>query len=153
MHGSRAPQVRRRAAERVLEAEGRALLARLGQPEPIGHPVEELLKVAAEDLAWLRVLRERLAELPLDTTDRAGVEREAAVVSRYERALERNGRVLTEMARMDVEVRLRRLDEARAEVISRALQAAISRSGLPSEYVPLLKDALVAELRAIEDRL
>src|SRR5579875_2249447 len=47
-HGAGAPQVKRVAIMRQEEARARSMLARLGQPEPIGHPVQALLGLAAE---------------------------------------------------------------------------------------------------------
>jgi plasmid stability protein len=48
MHGAKAPQVRAAAFRRQVEAECRAQLERLGNPEPIGHPVEELVRLGPD---------------------------------------------------------------------------------------------------------
>ena len=62
---------------------------RLGEPTPLGHPVEELLAFVAEAKSWLGVLRERLAELSdFESFDRTGAESERAVVALYETSLD-----------------------------------------------------------------
>ena len=106
MHGAKAPQVRNKATMRLVEAEARTLLERLGEPEPLGHPVEELLAVAAECREWLGVLREMVADLGTFTTeDHAAVERAGALVEIYERALDRTARLLVDMTKLDLESR------------------------------------------------
>ncbi len=112
MHGSKAPQVQAAVRRREEERHVRTLLERLGEPTPLGHPVEALIAVASESRAWLSVLRERLAELPdFDTLDRTGAE--SAVVALYERSLDRTGRMLHELARLDLDTRVAVLEEER----------------------------------------
>src|SRR5579872_717905 len=84
IHGGGALQVRRKAYERLADRDARRMLRRLGQPEPLGHPVEELLAIAAEARAWLGVLRSRLAQLTsYETAALDGAERERATVVIY----------------------------------------------------------------------
>ncbi len=99
-HGGKSPQVQAAIRRRTEEPHCRTLLERLGEPEPVGHPVEELLGIASEAKSWLGVLRERPSELrSFESHDRTGAEQEKAVVSLYERALDRTGRILHELAR------------------------------------------------------
>ncbi|HEX3840808.1 MAG TPA: hypothetical protein VHU85_08455 [Acidimicrobiales bacterium] len=116
-HGGAAPQVKAKAVERLVEAEARSMLERLGEPDQLGHPVDELLAVAAECRGWLAVLREMMADLgDLTRTDRNSVEREAAIVALYERALDRTGRLLVDMNRLDLEAR--QIQIANAEAVA-----------------------------------
>lgn len=130
-HGGSAPQVRQAAVVVVEERRARSLLQRLGEPEPIGHPVHELLKVTAEARAFHQVLAERLAELStLELKDTFGVERERAVVLLYERSLDRIARILTDMLKLDLQARALRLDEQHARDIMGAISEALRRAGL-----------------------
>ena len=127
------------------------MLKRLGQPEPLGHPVAELLAIGAEARAWLGVLRSRLSQLTsLETATVDGAERERATVVLYERSLDRTAKILTDMARLDLEDRLVRVTEAQGEIIARVLIAAISRSEIPEEWQPRLREAVAIQLRGVQ---
>ena len=135
MHGAKAPQVRNKATMRLVEAEARTLLERLGEPEPLGHPVEELLAVAAECREWLGVLREMVADLGTFTTeDHAAVERAGALVEIYERALDRTARLLVDMTKLDLESRRIELDAERARVMFDAIQTAFRAIGQAEQF-------------------
>jgi hypothetical protein len=94
------------------------MLARLGEPDPLGDPVEELLALGAEILAWLSVVRERLTELQdFSAMDGALIDRERALVSIYGQALDRGERVLTSLAKLGLEERRVRLSESQAALL------------------------------------
>jgi hypothetical protein len=150
IHGGKAPQVIAKAQERLVEAESRVLLERLGAPDSLGNPVDELLAIGAEARSWLTVLRERVSELnSLTSTDKLAVERERAVVTLYERALDRTGRLLAELVKLNLDARRVAIDEMQTEMIFRALTAALAT--LPKQYQEPARLALVAALRE-EDR-
>jgi hypothetical protein len=114
------------AATAVVEAETRDLLSQLGQPPPLGHPVEALLALAAEVTAWQAILRERVAELrELAGVDKLGREAERAVVGLYERSLDRSAKVLEGMVRLDLDARRTRLLEDQGEMIANVFRAVI----------------------------
>lgn len=122
---------------REEEAHVRTLLERLGQPEAVGHPVEELLGIAAEATSWLGVLRERLAELSrFDSYDRAGAEKESAIVSLYERSLDRTGRLLHELARLDLDTRLALVEQERARLVLTLVLKVLEGSELGLDATP-----------------
>jgi hypothetical protein len=126
------------------------MLDRLGKPKPLGHPVEELLAIGAEVRAWLGITRERLAELSsLTSVDGSGVERERALVTVYERALDRAARVLTELARLGLEERLIRVEEVRARQLLAAVVDALDRAAVPVHYRESFRRELAAGLRAL----
>lgn len=114
-------------AERQLRAEGY---------EPIGNPVEELLKLGAEVTAFKDVLRQRAAELEdPEWINRSslGVQDVVAVVAAYERALDRCERTLTNMLRLDLEARRVRLDEQQGELLAAVIKGVISDLGLAAD--------------------
>lgn len=48
------------------------MLKRLGGPEPLGYPVDELLVIGAEARAWLEVLRKQVAQLSMPPLEPLG---------------------------------------------------------------------------------
>ncbi|MGO8873386.1 MAG: hypothetical protein ACLQPH_18685 [Acidimicrobiales bacterium] len=152
MHGSKAPQVQAAARRREEEAHVRTLLERLGNPEPVGHPVEELLGIAAEAKSWLGVLRERLAELPsLESFDRTGAESERAIVSLYERSLDRTGRLLHELARLDLDARLVTIEHQRAMLLLGMVERVLESTtlALDAGQIDHARSLVAGELRAL----
>lgn len=137
------------AARRSTEDEARELLERLGAPEPLGDPLEELLGLAAEVRAYQRVLRERLADLrEWSKDDAALIDRERAVVKLYGEALDRSHRVLSDLAKLGLDERLVRVREAHAVMIVAAFVKvlALPALGLKPELQRLARAFLAGEL-------
>lgn len=123
------------------------MLARLERPEPIAHPVFELLKITAETIEWQRILRERLDDVTsLETTDSLGAERERAVVALYERSLDRSGKLLTDLAKLDLRARALKLNEETAADLMSGVVEALRRAGL-AEHEAEVRMHLAAVLR------
>lgn len=109
------------AARKMLAERGAATsLAEQGY-EPIGHPVDELLDLAAKVKALMGHWAAKVAELQ-------GVEGEGiryrseheqeqlrSEVALYERSIDRLGRLLTDLAKLGLEERRTRLEEADRE--------------------------------------
>lgn len=151
-HGGKSPQVQAAVTRREEEAHVRTLLERLGEPEPVGHPVEELLGIAAEAKSWLGVLRERLAELSqFDTHDRTGADKESAIVSLYERSLDRTGRLLHELARLDLDTRVAVLEEERARLVLTLVLRVLESHDLDLDprQIGTARTLVATELRAL----
>ncbi len=152
-HGGSTPTQVQHAAVVAEERSARTILERLGEPEPLGHPVEELLAVVAEQKAWQRILRERLAEHietvnDLETTDKLNTEKERALVVLYERALDRTGNALANMVKLDLQSRMVQIKETEARDVIEAMVRAIHRAGLGDHELEIRK-SLADELRDI----
>ena len=131
LHGGSLPNNEAAGIRDLEERRARTILQRLEQPEPIEHPVYELLKLAAETRAWQHVLRERMAELPeLNIEDRQGVDRERALVALYERSLDRSAKLLVDMAKLDLKARSLALQQEQARQIMADMTEALQRAGL-----------------------
>lgn len=95
------------------------------------QPMDALAALAGEVLAWRDVMRDQLNTLAeLSVTDAVGVQRAAAVVELYERSLDRAERTLVNIGRLRLDERLVRLSEAQAELVVKALRAALSERAL-----------------------
>ena len=119
---------------------------------PVGHPVEELLGIAAEAKSWLGVLRERLAALSqFDTHDRTGADKESAIVSLYERSLDRTGRLLHELARLDLDTRVAVLEEERARLVLTLVLRVLESHDLDLDprQIGTARTLVATELRAL----
>jgi hypothetical protein len=106
---------------------------KLMKPDPIGNPLTELLDLAAEVKAFKEIMRAITAHLVQKADMRYGTrmgEQLRAEVVLYERAQERLGKLLMDISRLGIDARLLQLEEQQAGMIERALQAALSASGL-----------------------
>ena len=147
LHGGSTRNHRVSAARRATEYEARALLERLGQPEPLGDPVEELLALGAEVRSYLTVLRERLAELrEFSSEDVAAIDREKALVRLYGDGLDRTHRVLADLARLGLDERRVRVREAQAGALLVAVARAFDRLGLDAAQQRQARQLIAAEL-------
>ena len=146
------------AAERVVE--GRMadrlviILAEHGEaflhPDPIGNPLEELLDLAAEVKAFKEALRHVAAYLfskdrMRSAHDKVGEQLRAEIIL-YERAQERLGHLLINIAKLGIETKLAQIEIRQREVIERALTIAIQRAGGDLTMQDTARTELIREL-------
>lgn len=128
-HGGLAPQVKRAAARRVVAEKARKLIL---SPEPVDDPVEELLKLAADAVALVDALKyhvQQLESVGTNPGDRWG-EQVKPEIAAYLTAIREAERVLSSIARLDIAERMVRLDEARAELVAKAIEGVLRRAGM-----------------------
>lgn len=130
MHGGSSPQARRAAQLRVAESQVQAVMAEL-EIAPCDDPLRALSLLAGEVLVWRDVLRDRVRELSsLASADAFQVERARAIVELYERALDRCGKVLGLIARLNLDERMVKLSEAQGALIAEVISGALTDLGL-----------------------
>lgn len=133
--------VGRRAAAVKLEAEAADALARLDLP-PVEDPLSELAKVCGQVLGWKdRIAAKVNALTSLRYEGEGSGEQLRAEVALWERALDRCERFLTAMARLDIDDRLTKISEARAEMMLTVFTAALERAGIDGEQAELVLTA------------
>lgn len=123
-HGAAAPQVRRKANERVVTQQLMATVKNMDL-EPISDPLTALGVVAAEVLAWKNLLAGRLEQIPpgeLRYQTAAG-EQLRSEVALYERSMTMAANVLASIAKLNIDERLSRITEAQAERMDMLLAA------------------------------
>lgn len=133
-HGGAAPQAKAAAARRHAEAQAAeratGLLRREGLT-PVTNPVEALTHLVAEVVSFKDVLADRVHSLgEVRYQAGSGGEQLRAEIALYERALDRSARVLADIARLDLDERLVRLNEAQARIITAVLLASAGELGL-----------------------
>ena len=117
--GAKAELVRREASK-ILRAEGY---------EPDFEPVEELLSLGAEVVAFKDILRRKVSVLE-DWTHESdlGAEDIKAIVSTYERACDRTERVAANMLKLGLKDRKTKLEETQSKLFANAFMEALALS-------------------------
>lgn len=147
LHGGSTTKHRANAAARAEREQVNAMLERLGKPMPLGDPIEALLDIGAEAMAWQEVVRERLAELKsFSKVDVANIDRERALVKLYGESLDRCHRMLADLSRLNLEERRVRIDEARAAFVVAALVKVLDSLGLDESQQRRARELLAARL-------
>lgn len=130
-HGGRAPQNRRKAAERAVVAEATGLLSQYGDITAVTDPLEQLLKVAARFDRLSAMLEAKVDELlTIRYENMAGGEQLRAELSAYTTVLDRCRAVLVDILRLDIEERVARVRESQVRTLTEALDAAFAAAGL-----------------------
>ena len=103
------------------------LAAKLGEPEPLGHPEIEAFVLASKMKQWTLILEEKMEELNgvLAVTDKAGVEHTRALIEVMERAWDRFQSSLEFMMKHDLHKRVVELEEHQASLVGAAFMAII----------------------------
>jgi hypothetical protein len=129
-HGGAAPQVRRKAKQRLAEQEAQGFLSRQ-DIVPVANPYRALLELGGEALALKQYLSDRVAELRcLTATDRLGAENTAALLQAFERSLDRAHNVLRTIAKLDIETRYVQVEEWKARAFALAVKAGLDAAEL-----------------------
>jgi DNA gyrase/topoisomerase IV subunit A len=131
-HGGAAPQVRAKAAQNIAEAEARRALEGLEDYEAITDPIERLQLLAGRAERFMEIVGTRVEEL---TSMRYRTESEQlrAEVAVYERAIASTGKLLVDLARLNLDERAVKLQEAQVAILAGALAEALAEAGLAPE--------------------
>ncbi|HMH76884.1 MAG TPA: hypothetical protein VK547_09690 [Candidatus Udaeobacter sp.] len=136
---------------RQVEDGARRILADLGAAAPVENPLVELQLLAGEILAFRNALRSMVERLDgVRYSGEAGESIRGEVIL-YERALDRCTRVLTDIAKLNLDERLVAITEKQGTAIATALRAALQAAGIRpgSGEDRAAKAALVAGLRSV----
>lgn len=117
---------------------------------PVADPLEALQRLAGRALA----LEEAFGQLVNDLTEirydsEGGGEQLRAEVAVLERAMDRCGKLLVDIARLNIDERLARVTERQAEQVSAALSAVLGEMGLTVEQQREARTGVARHLRAV----
>lgn len=153
IHGGKAPHnlraaERRRVKEKLVQQVAR-FLEKNGF-ERVTNPLEELQEVAGETVAikdYLRGFVQRIEEIRYQGGSGEQIRGE---LQAYQAALRDTVNVLAVMARLDIDGRLVRVEEAKAVLLIEAVNGALGDAGVSGELAQRIRDAIADRLEAIE---
>lgn len=152
-HGGRAPQVRAAAERRLLaqavEADAKAILAQEGLG-PIEDPLQALAELASQARALMLAAGARVNALSSVRYESVtGTEQLRSEMAILERAMDRTGRFLEVLQRLDYEGQRVRLAEDQGALVWDAVQRILDALGLTKEQRDLVPDVVQREFLAI----
>jgi hypothetical protein len=117
---------------------------------PVTDPLEALQRLAGRALA----IEETFGQLVNDLTEirydsEGGGEQLRAEVAVLERAMDRCGKLLVDIARLNIDERLARVTERQAEQVSAALSAVLGEMGLTVDQQREARTGVARHLRAV----
>ena len=150
-HGGRAPQVKRAAERRLLEADLRELFGKVSpDPTPVDDPLRAYADLAGRVLGWMRLMDSLLDDLAtVDVTTASQGEQARAIVQLYERALDRSNTVLSSYARLRIDERLAAITDKQADSVIRVIDAVIASFNPSAEQIVAARKVAATHLRLI----
>jgi hypothetical protein len=128
-HGGGAPQVKRAAEVRNL----RDQVSKLGLVEasPIHDPVVALMDLGGEAVALVIALKQHVSDLESVGTESGRLgEAVKPEITAYLSAIREAERILSSLVRLNLEERLVRIDEVRAQVVVAVIERVLLSAGL-----------------------
>lgn len=167
-HGGASPRGKAAALVARTEAETAKVVSRwLKDAPPLTDPLSALLDLGRETVAFKDELRAKVDELDgvwSYWTDREwhnadgipirteAVENLRATLTAYERALDRCGKILADLAKLGIEERMARVKEAQAAVVvaavRSALDGAVDAGEIPQAAIAGVEGRIAVALRA-----
>lgn len=128
------------AAGIKLQAEAAEQLARL-DVEATEDPLSELARVCAQVLAWKDSMAAKVNALTSLRYSTEGGEQLRSEIALWERALDRCVTTLTAMAKLNIDERLAKISEERAEMIITVFTRALEIAGVGGELADAVLEA------------
>jgi hypothetical protein len=148
-HGGASPTGTKSAREQELNEQAARELARL-DVEPVANAFEQLALVAGQAVAWKDSMAAKVNELlELRREDVAGTEQLRAEILLWERALDRCVATLTAMIKLNIEEKLAGIRKQTADMLERALDAALEASGAPLDGKAKAREAFKRHLKVV----
>lgn len=149
LHGGSTPTVSRGAERQLVEAEARILFDKIA-PEivPVGDPLSAYAAFAGRVMAWLALMDSLLDNLTSPRYE-AGSEQIRGEVILFERAMDRANTVLASYSRLNIDARLMKIEQEKADLLLAAIEAALSAIGVQGEDAMAAKRVMARHLRAI----
>jgi hypothetical protein len=151
-HGGKTPAALKAAARRIAEVklneQANRLLVQVGA-EPVDNPLTALAQLVGEVLAFKNALGAKVNELDEIRYQLGAGEQLRAEVALYERAIDRAGTLLANIARLNIDERLAAITEKQAEAVLRAIDAALIAAGVTGDSAVAAKQVAARHLRAV----
>lgn len=160
-HGGRAPQVKRKAAERVLIQRAEEALTKVDgrrkqklsdyASTPVTDPLAALQRVAGDMEQVTAFLKDQVDKLQLEITgyDDKGQEQLRATLAGYMTMLNQSAGVLAAIAKLNIEERMAKVTEAQVMIMMRALEATLATLGITGAPAVNARQVFGKQLRAV----
>jgi hypothetical protein len=153
MHGGAAPQVKKKAAERIAEEQAQRALGKLtevlGDVEPVANPLLELSKIAGETIRWKQVIAKRVAELEQLRYQGGAGEQVRAEIALFERALDRCSTVLANIVRLNIDERLATITDRQGHILAGVITSVLEQLDL-GDQVDRARELIAVELERLD---
>jgi hypothetical protein len=152
LHGGSTRSQSRRAAEQEIEDRASAILADLGAP-PVENALVELQRLAGRALALENAIGQMVNELGSlrYESKTGGGEQLRAEVAVLERAMDRCGRLLVDIAKLNIDERIvqinARVSEEQGHLVFEAVMGAFTDIGLGDDMQYAAREAIARRLR------
>jgi hypothetical protein len=146
VYGGRAPQVKAAATRQLAERQAAAILAGIGDYGPVTDPLTELQYLAGRAKRFMEILEGVVAELQRIRYTTQAEQIDGRVIL-YERSMDRLGKLLADIARLDIDSRLARISEDQARLINAVMLGAMTDAGLSRELQEQIRPAIARRLR------
>ena len=150
LHGGCTPTVTRGSERQRAEREARKALEGFTEFEAVRDPIERLRLLAGRAEAWMVALEAKVAELTAIRYSAETAEQIRGEVQLYERAMTATGKVLVDLARLNLDERAIRLQEAQVQLLAAALGQALAEADLEPAQQQAIRTR-VAELIEASD--
>lgn len=147
-HGGAAPQVQRAAAKAQTRREIAKAVDILDAP-PITDPLRALQELAGQVVEWKDALAARVDLNQLRYESNIMTEQTRGEVQLLERAMDRCNTVLATIAKLNIDERLARIDEATAVMLVRALEAGLASAGIAGPAALRAREVMRGHLRML----
>lgn len=148
LHGGSTPTVSRGAERELADREAVKVLAGIGQFAPVDDPVAELQRLAGRAVKWMTVMEDSIIDLERIRYSSATAEQVDGRVTLYERAMASTSAILQGLARLNLDERSVRVQEAQVGVLVGAMRQALAEAGLADE----MRQAIVVRTAELVDQ-
>jgi hypothetical protein len=116
---------------------------------PVTDPLSALQRLAGRAAAWEDIIGEKVNELHSLRYSTEGGEQLRAEIAVMERAMDRLGKLLVDIAKLNIEGRLATVREATAQMLEQALAAALASSGCDLDGQQRAQEAFRRNLKVV----
>ncbi len=150
LHGGKTATHRTHGARAQATAVARQMFGEDFVITPVHNPLAEFAAFTGKVLAWMATMERLTAQLAEPGYAGTTGEQIHAAVQLFERAMDRANTVLATYAKLGIDERLARITEAQAQMIERAIDAALAAAGLVGAPQAEAKRAVARNLRVID---
>jgi hypothetical protein len=129
-HGGGTPQARKAAKMATAEARARKQLGQVGEFSPVENPLTELAQIAGRARAFMEILEGHVATLTDLSLHTPNGEQVRAELQLYGQAMDRTGRLVEALAKLNIDERLVTISERQADAVIAAIDAALTAVGI-----------------------